>query len=89
MIDLILPIWKPVDWSSFDVVKKVRGIIKSAKQIKGLPKNPKLANIKWSPDQTKIAMTNTKEEGVELWYIDLEKLTAKKLTGPKLISSII
>ena len=63
-------------------------IDKSAKQIKGLPKNPKLANIKWSPDQTKIAMTNTKEEGVELWFIDLEKLTAKKLTGPKLNASL-
>ena len=33
-------------------------------------------------------MTNTKEEGVELWYIDLEKLTAKKLTGPKLNASL-
>ena len=25
---------KPLNWSSFDVVKKIRGIIKSAKQIK-------------------------------------------------------
>ncbi len=70
------------------MISKMDQIDKSAKQIKGLPKNPKLANIKWSPDQTKIAMTNTKEEGVELWYIDLEKLTAKKLTGPKLNASL-
>ena len=70
------------------LISKMDQIDKSAKQIKGLPKNPKLANIKWSPDQTKIAMTNTKEEGVELWYIDLEKLTAKKLTGPKLNASL-
>ena len=56
------------------MISKMDQIDKSAKQIKGLPKNPKLANIKWSPDQTKIAMTNTKEEGVELWFIDLEKL---------------
>jgi len=70
------------------MISKTDQIDKSAKQIKGLPKNPKLANIKWSPDQTKIAMTNTKEEGVELWYIDLEKLTAKKLTGPKLNASL-
>ena len=48
------------------MISKMDQIDKSAKQIKGLPKNPKLANIKWSPDQTKIAMTNTKEEGVEL-----------------------
>ena len=70
------------------MISKMDQIDKDAKQIKGLPKNPKLANIKWSPDQTKIAMTNTKEEGVELWYIDLEKLTAKKLTGPKLNASL-
>ena len=70
------------------MISKMDQIDKSAKQIKGLPKNPKLANIKWSPDQTKIAMTNTKEEGVELWFIDLEKLTAKKLTGPKLNASL-
>ena len=70
------------------MISKMDQIDKSAKQIKGLPKNPKLANIKWSPDQTKIAMTNTKEEGVELWYIDLEKLTSKKLTGPKLNASL-
>ena len=70
------------------MISKMDQIDKSAKKIKGLPKNPKLANIKWSPDQTKIAMTNTKEEGVELWYIDLEKLTAKKLTGPKLNASL-
>ncbi len=31
MIDLILPIWKPVDWSSFDVVKKVRNTIRDSK----------------------------------------------------------
>ena len=60
----------------------------NAKQVKGLPKLPKLANIKWSPDQTKIAMTNSTEEGVELWYIDLENVTAKKLTDPKLNASL-
>ena len=31
MIDIIVPIWKPIDWTSFDVVKKVRSQIKPAK----------------------------------------------------------
>ena len=31
MINAIIPIWKPVDWTSFDVVKKIRGQIKPAK----------------------------------------------------------
>ena len=70
------------------LISKMDQIGKDGKQVKGLPKFLKLANIKWSPDQTKIAMTNTTEEGVELWYIDLEKLTAKKLTGPKLNASL-
>ena len=31
MIDAIIPVWKPIDWTSFDVVKKIRGQIKPAK----------------------------------------------------------
>lgn len=31
MIDAIIPVWKPVDWTSFDVVKKIRGQIKPTK----------------------------------------------------------
>ena len=31
MIDAIIPVWKPVDWTSFDVVKKIRSQIKPSK----------------------------------------------------------
>ena len=31
MTDLVLPIWKPIEWTSFDVVRKVRNKIKPAK----------------------------------------------------------
>ena len=31
MINGIIPIWKPVDWTSFDVVKKIRSQIKPSK----------------------------------------------------------
>ena len=31
MINTIIPVWKPVDWTSFDVVKKIRAQIKPAK----------------------------------------------------------
>ena len=70
------------------MISKMDNIGKDPKQVKGLPILPKLSNIKWSPDQTKIAMTNSTEEGVELWYIDLENVTAKKLTDPKLNASL-
>ena len=31
MINAVIPIWKPVDWTSFDVVKKIRSLIKPDK----------------------------------------------------------
>ena len=31
MFEVIIPVWKPVDWTSFDVVKKLRTQIKPAK----------------------------------------------------------
>lgn len=49
-------------------------------QVNGLPENPRLANFSWSPDQTKIAVTNTTKKGVEIWILDLEKASVKKIT---------
>ena len=70
------------------MISKINQIGKGTKQVKGLPELPKLANIRWSPDQKKVAMTNTTKDGLELWYVDLESLRAEKLTGPKLNASL-
>lgn len=51
-----------------------------AVQVSGLPENARLANFQWSPDQTKMAVTNTTSEGVEVWLLDLKKAAVKKLT---------
>ena len=59
-----------------------------AVQIEGLPPSSQIANIKWSPDQTKLALTNTTKEGVELWYIDLKKGLAKRISEPRLNPSL-
>lgn len=60
---------------------KVRKIIaKDEIQVEGLPKNPRLSNISWSPDEKKIAFTNTTSSGVELWILDIETAHATKLT---------
>jgi dipeptidyl aminopeptidase/acylaminoacyl peptidase len=48
--------------------------------IKGLPEQPHIAYISFSPDETKLAFTHTVLNGVELWVVDLETLTAEKLT---------
>lgn len=50
----------------------------------GLPQNPNLENFSWSPDETKIAFTNTVARGVELWYADLVLGTAHRLTDATL-----
>ena len=60
--------------------------IKTKKQstIEGLPANAKITNITWSPDEKKIAFTNTVENGVELWCIYHADKKAVKLTDARL-----
>ncbi len=44
---------------------------KEVSQIRGLPDEPRITYISFSPDETKLAFTNTVENGVELWIADL------------------
>lgn len=44
--------------------------------VKGLPESPRLANFNWSPDQKYIAFTNTTDEAVHLWILDIETAEA-------------
>lgn len=57
-------------------------------QVKGLPENPLISHLVWSPNEKKIAFTNTAAKGVELWVIDVETATAKKLTEAKLNANL-
>lgn len=59
-----------------------------AKQVEGLPENPRISNISWSPDETKIAFTNTTASGVELWYMDFTTGKAVKLTEDNLNANV-
>ena len=60
---------------------KVRNLKeKDPKDVEGLPENPRLANFSWSPDQKKIAMTNTTAQGVEIWVLDVALAKVTKLT---------
>jgi dipeptidyl aminopeptidase/acylaminoacyl peptidase len=49
--------------------------------IKGLPSNPKISNISWSPKYNYIAFTHTTDTGNELWVIDYKKKSGSKLTS--------
>lgn len=61
---------------------------KQESQVKGLPSNAKIANFGFSPDQSKLAFTNTTTKGVELWYVDLKTATAKKVTSDVLNANL-
>lgn len=50
------------------------------REVLGLPAKPKLANLSWSPDQTKVAMTHTTPDGVEVWFLDVAAASAKRVT---------
>ncbi len=54
---------------------------KSVKPITGLPETGRYSNIRWSPDETMIAFTNTTDKGVELWILNVAESSAKKLIG--------
>jgi dipeptidyl aminopeptidase/acylaminoacyl peptidase len=56
--------------------------------VEGLPENGRFANFSWSPNQKMAAFTNTVNNGVELWLLDIESNSAKRLTGPNLNANI-
>ena len=53
---------------------------KQENPISGLPAVPRLANFSWSPNQSKMAFTNTVDQGVELWILDIASTTCKKIS---------
>ncbi|MCF8227997.1 MAG: prolyl oligopeptidase family serine peptidase [Bacteroidales bacterium] len=61
-------------------IRNIRNNEKDARQVAGLPDNPLLTNFSWSPDQKRMAFTHTVSDGVELWVLDLENASVRKLT---------
>ncbi|MCS3869709.1 hypothetical protein J3D55_002625 [Chryseobacterium ginsenosidimutans] len=61
---------------------------KTEVQVKNLPSNPKITYTSFSPDEKKLAFTNTTNKGVELWIVDLETATAKKITSDNLNANL-
>ena len=48
-------------------------------EISGLPEQRRIANVSWSPDQSKIAFTNTDLSGVQLYVLDLSTGSCSKI----------
>lgn len=57
-------------------------------QVTGMPANPRLAYFSWSPDQSKIAMTNTTEDGVEVWMLDVPGAKMTRLTEARVNANL-
>jgi dipeptidyl aminopeptidase/acylaminoacyl peptidase len=61
-------------------IKKINS--KEVLNIKGMPLDAKITYASFSSDESKMAFTNTVDNGVELWVIDIASATATKLTAP-------
>ena len=59
-------------------VRKLKGT--TEEQVKGLPANPRIANLTWSPDEKSIAFTHATSTHIEAWILDLTTNTARKLS---------
>ncbi|OFX51191.1 MAG: aminoacyl peptidase [Bacteroidetes bacterium GWB2_41_8] len=66
---------------TYSINLKVRKLIdQNLVQVMGLPANPRIANLTWSPDQTKMAFTNTTANAVELWVLDVASAKAARIS---------
>ena len=61
---------------------------KTEQQVKGLPANARIAYLGFSPDEKKLAFTNTTKSAVELWILDLASNTAKKISNQPLNANL-
>ncbi|MBX9887386.1 MAG: prolyl oligopeptidase family serine peptidase [Flavobacteriaceae bacterium] len=53
---------------------------KNEVQVSGLPENARITNLSWSPNEKKIAFSNTTSNGVALWVVDVASAKATMLT---------
>ena len=65
-------------------VRKMLDVSQEPVQVKGLSENMRITNLTWSPDETKMAFTNTTSEAVELWILDVASVTATKVSDKAL-----
>ena len=56
----------------------------SEKTIRGLAPDARIRNVRWSPNERRIAFSVTRETGIELWIADVATAQARRLTEPRL-----
>ena len=56
----------------------------SRREITGLPESPRIGNVSWSPDGSRVAFTNTVENGIELWVAEVATGSARRILDGRL-----
>lgn len=69
-------------------IKRLKSSKTEILQVDGLPENGKLTNFSWSPDESKLALTNTTSKGVEIWILDVKKASVTKLTDANINANV-
>ena len=85
-INPITNISSSVNYISNLKIRKVTD--KTETQISGLPKNTQITFVTWSPNEKKIAFTNTTATGIELWMIDVASAAAQRVTSGNLNANL-
>jgi dipeptidyl aminopeptidase/acylaminoacyl peptidase len=50
--------------------------------VSGMPSNPQIENVRWSPDAKWVSFTNRTDSGIALWIANVERAAARQLTEP-------
>ncbi|MCE1198562.1 MAG: prolyl oligopeptidase family serine peptidase [Marinilabiliales bacterium] len=83
------PVCNVVSAMTYVINLKVRKLAdKEPIQVQGLPENPKIAFLSWSPDDKKVAFVQVKENGTELWVLDVATATATRLCSRPLNANL-
>jgi dipeptidyl aminopeptidase/acylaminoacyl peptidase len=56
----------------------------SRRAVQGLPPAPRLEDVRWSPDGSRIAFTHTAEDHIELWVLEVASGKAQRLGAAEL-----
>jgi len=56
--------------------------------VTGLPADPLISNMSWSPNESHIGFTLTSDQGIALWVADVQTGSAKALTEPVLNAAV-
>jgi len=64
------------------VLQAVEG--EERREVQGLPDDPRIRGIAWSPDSRRVAFTHTADNGIGLWVLDVAAARAERLPGLRL-----